>query len=400
MNDAPPFDELVPMGDDQGRFMLGKAGEYYLLYCVAGQVQDVELPGDRPYKVDALDPWAMTQWPVGSLKRGSFTATAPQHDLVYRFTPYAPGESLRPEAKPTASITEGVPPLAVEFSGNTDLRVAWDFGDGTLSDQRNPKHTFEDPGVYNVALTVTDDRGSSARSHVVILVDRDSSEPLVRIGFDDRDHPSLTKHGTAKRGDDGGWLFAKKAPWGRAESSEEVSDALGGLRSLTITGWVKPTELNVGSGGNRILYCLQNNKAGIDLVHLADGRMRLAVNGWPDRVKNDSSPGRLVVGKWTRFAVTYDSVSQKDNVAWYFSEPADSPDSGVAVRLDRKNTYNVGAVANRTGPLAIGNFNRTMRSYGWDRQFRGEIQSLIVFGSRISGRGALDRQMLKGLDPR
>ncbi len=394
MSDAPPFDELVPMGNDQGRFMLGKNGEYYLLYCPAGQVEQLELPGDRPYKVDAIDPWEMTQWPLGSLTGGSFTATAPQHDLVYRFTPYAPGESLRPEAKPTASATEGLPPLTVQFSANTKHGVAWDFGDGSLSEQHSPEHTFDKPGVYNVALTVTDDRGSSARSYVVILVDRDSSEPLLRVGFEGQDQPSLSQHGTAKRGDDGGWRFAKREPWGRAESSEEVSDSLGGLRSFTIAGWVKPTELAVGSGGNRILYCLQHDKAGIDLVHLADGRMRLAVNGWPDRVKNDSSPGRLVVGKWTKFVVSYDSVSQRQNVAWYFSEPADATNSHAVVQLDRKNTYNVGAVANRTGPLAIGNFNRTMCSYGWDRQFRGEIKGLILFGSRISGRGALDPKKL------
>jgi len=33
-----------------------------------------------------------------------------------------------------------------------------------------------------------------------------------------------------------------------------------------------------------------------------------------------------------------------------------------------------------------------MKSYGWDRQFRGQIKDLEVFGSRISGRGALDDQ--------
>lgn len=40
----------------------------------------------------------------------------------------------------------------------------------------------------------------------------------------------------------------------------------------------------------------------------------LAVNQWPDRVKNDSSPGRLAIGKWTFFAVTYDATSNQENV--------------------------------------------------------------------------------------
>ena len=397
MKTAPPFDELVPMGNDRGRFMLGKQGEYYLLYCLAGQTEIVDLPGSQPYKVDALDPWKMTEWSVGSLSSGSFTATAAEHDLVYRFTRYAPGEPLRPQAKPTASIIEGVPPLTVQFKSNTKHRVTWAFDDGAHSDQSAPTHTFEQPGVYTVVLTVTDDRGSTARGSVLILVDRDSSKPIVRAGFGDDDLPALKPNGTAKRAADGGLLFPPGKPWGRAETQEEVSGLLGALRSFTIVGWLKPEDLAIGSGGNRVLFCLQQAKAGIDLVHLADGRMRLSVNQWPDRVKNDSSPARLAVGKWTFFAVTYDATSHRDNVAWYFSKPAQVPDNNSAIRLDRKNTYNVGAVANRTGPLAIGNFNRTMQGYGWDRQFRGEIKGLMVFGSRISGRGALDLEALQTL---
>jgi hypothetical protein len=398
MQTAPPFDELRPLGDDQGRFLLGKESEYYLLYCLAGQVQKVELPGDRPYKVDVLDPWKMTQKPVGSARQGTFTATALQHDLVYRFTPYARGEHLRPEAKPTASTTEGVPPLAVQFHCNTPHAVAWDFGDGTQSDERDPTHTYALPGIYTATLTVTDGRGSSSRGSLVILVDRDAAEPLVRVGRDDADQPQLAIHGSVKRRDGGGWLFSNDEPFGRVESEDSASNRLGGLRSFTIAGWLKPAKLNIGSGGNRILFCLQQSRAGIDLVHLSDGRLRLSVNEWPDRVKNDSSPGRLVVGKWTFFTVTYDSTKQQENVAWYFSNPSELPESGSKVRLDRKTTYNVGAVHALTGPLAIGNFNRTMRSYGWDRQFRGEIRELWVFGSRIGGRGALKLDALSRLD--
>ncbi len=117
------------------------------------------------------------------------------------------------------------------------------------------------------------------------------------------------------------------------------------------------------------------------------------MNEWPDRVQNDSSPGKLVVGRWTRFAVTYDSTEATDNVCWYFSQPLDQPGPAPFV-LDCKTTYNVGPVTPDIGPLAIGNFNETMRGYGMDRQFRGEIRQLEIFGSRISGRGALSPKAL------
>ena len=127
---APAFDELQPLGDDQGRFLLAKPGEYYLLYVLGGKSQTIQLAGDRPYKVDALDPWKMKEWAAGTAPPGDYTAAAPKNDLVYRFTPYAPGERLRPEVRPTASVTEGVPPLAVRFDSATGGRTHWDFGDG------------------------------------------------------------------------------------------------------------------------------------------------------------------------------------------------------------------------------------------------------------------------------
>ncbi len=36
---------------------------------------------------------------------------------------------------------------------------AWDFGDGQTSTERNPSHTYQEKGAYDVTLTVTDDRG-------------------------------------------------------------------------------------------------------------------------------------------------------------------------------------------------------------------------------------------------
>ena len=163
MKTAPAFDQLKAMGNEKGRFMLGKEDEYYLVYCLGGQTDTVKLPASQPWKVDRIDPWEMTLWPEGTVSDGGYTVAAPEHDAVYRFTPYAPGEALRPSAQPTASVTEGVPPLTVQFKSNSDHRVAWTFGDGTTSNQLAPEHTFVEPGIYQVAMTVTDEKGGTAR---------------------------------------------------------------------------------------------------------------------------------------------------------------------------------------------------------------------------------------------
>ena len=133
MAEAPPFEDLEPLGDDQGRCLLAKPRQFYLLYCLDWRPQTIQLAGDRPYKVDALDPWEMTVTPLGTAQPGEYTARSARPDLAYRFTPYAPGEKLRPEAKISAPATEGIPPLTVTFRSETDGTAAWDFGDGSPS---------------------------------------------------------------------------------------------------------------------------------------------------------------------------------------------------------------------------------------------------------------------------
>jgi PKD repeat protein len=58
-----------------------------------------------------------------------------------------------------ASPTAGTDPLAVQF---TDLSAGgpsnwnWDFGDGTGSAMQHPSHVYNEPGLYDVRLTVSD----------------------------------------------------------------------------------------------------------------------------------------------------------------------------------------------------------------------------------------------------
>ena len=85
MAEAPAFHELQPMGDGKGRFLLAKPGEYYLLYCPDRRKQTLTLAGDRPYKVDAVDPWEMTITPVGTAPAGEFAVSSPKPDIAYRF---------------------------------------------------------------------------------------------------------------------------------------------------------------------------------------------------------------------------------------------------------------------------------------------------------------------------
>jgi chitodextrinase len=89
-----------------------------------------------------------------------------------------------PDSVPSKYIS-GEPPLTVQFSSSAskDLdgsiaSVEWDFGDGTTSNDPNPTHTYTEPGLYEVTLTVTDDHGLTAQD-TSIRIEVKAPEPTV-----------------------------------------------------------------------------------------------------------------------------------------------------------------------------------------------------------------------------
>jgi hypothetical protein len=331
----------------------------------------------------------MTVTSMGSAAPGRFNFTPPKVNYVLRVSAYKPGEKMRPEAKASAFPMEGTAPLKVQFSTPTKLRCRWTFGDGTSSSQRAPLHIYKEPGLYTAMLTATDKTGLSASVPLLIAVDWASDSPIVRVGFKDGDKPGTKLHGKIVRSKDGTYNFGDGEPWKWISVGDKAIEALEGLRSFTIMGWANPSSLKIGSGGNRIAFNLNYNRSGFDLVCLQDGRLRLAVNEWPDGIRNDSSPRKLRIGQWTFFAVTYDATKQQNNVRWYFGD-ADTP-----TQFDRTTTYNRGPTGKASGTLTVGNYNETIQRHGKDRQFRGRLRRIQVFGSRIGPRGAMSLNVIR-----
>ena len=378
-----PFEEMIPAELVGGHRVLSKEGQLYFVYCTSTEPLTLNLSGSRAYKVDGIDTWNMTITSLGSASPGMFSFTAPKLNYLLRLSVYEPDEKTRPEIKAIAEPAEGIAPLKVRFSASTPLRCRWAFGDGNSSFERNPAYTYTEPGLYTATLTTTAEDGLSSSLPLGIAVDRAIDTPIVRVGFKQGDSPGVRLHGTVDRSRDGAYDFGQREPWTWISIGDGPVEALEGLRSFTILGWANPTSLQIGSGGNRIAFNLNYNRSGFDLVHLRDGRLRLAVNEWPDGVSNDSSPGRLQTGRWTFFAVTYDGTKAKENVCWYFGD-ADRP-----ARLDKTTSYSRGPTGTASGTLTIGNYNESIQQHGKDRQFRGRLSGVEIFGSRIGPRGAL-----------
>lgn len=66
----------------------------------------------------------------------------------------------------TATPSTGVAPLNVQFAGNADgdndVTGEWDFGDGTVTDEDSPTHTYSAPGEYTWTYTLTDLIGNTS----------------------------------------------------------------------------------------------------------------------------------------------------------------------------------------------------------------------------------------------
>lgn len=79
------------------------------------------------------------------------------------------------KAEITPSIAHGPAPLKVTFdpseSTGSIKTYLWNFNDGETSNQTRPTHTFEDPGTYEVKLTVTDSSNNIASTTYQIIVE-------------------------------------------------------------------------------------------------------------------------------------------------------------------------------------------------------------------------------------
>ncbi|MDZ7859168.1 MAG: PKD domain-containing protein [Candidatus Krumholzibacteriota bacterium] len=72
--------------------------------------------------------------------------------------------------------TSGQAPLTVQFDGShrggcPDYTYAWNFGDGSTSNEKNPSHTYYSEGDCSASLTVTDSKNTAAENSVYVTVE-------------------------------------------------------------------------------------------------------------------------------------------------------------------------------------------------------------------------------------
>ena len=91
------------------------------------------------------------------------TVTGPGGTDTETKADYIVVEHETPVANFTADNTIGDAPLTVNFSDESTDDITsclWDFGDGETSTEQNPNHTYDNPGIYTVSLSVSGPHGS------------------------------------------------------------------------------------------------------------------------------------------------------------------------------------------------------------------------------------------------
>ncbi len=82
--------------------------------------------------------------------------------------PPTPSFSYTPEEPTDLEIVEFTD-SSIDLDGSI-INWTWDFGDGNVSYEKNPKHQYRNNGVYSVSLTLTDNDGAKRTTSKAILI--------------------------------------------------------------------------------------------------------------------------------------------------------------------------------------------------------------------------------------
>ncbi|MEZ4700287.1 MAG: malectin domain-containing carbohydrate-binding protein [Rhodothermales bacterium] len=175
-----PFQDMEPANDmtvNIDDYVLAKAGDVYAVYLPSGGTALLDLAGvGGAYDVLWYNPRT-----GGELKKGTVASVAggalatlglPPSETSNDWVAIVQSTDAPSNLPPTASFTYSI-------SGNNAFEVAfdasksddpdgsiadysWTFGDATTGTGEKPSHVYAQGGIYEVSLTVTDDKGATA----------------------------------------------------------------------------------------------------------------------------------------------------------------------------------------------------------------------------------------------
>jgi hypothetical protein len=310
--------------------------------------------------------------------------------LSFASTNPTTGVSVGVSPNDVGGLGAGTTPFARTFSNQMVVTLTAPATAATNVFQKWQRNGTDFSTNRVASLTVDADATFTA-----VYLNTAASGALVRLRFNERSGLATVNEGS------GGGAFALTAPvptWttnvpagvgaasaldfgvssaGYAVDSAAPLPALAGLARFTLTGWLNNRSTVQGSGGNRILSCVESSGAGFELVYRGDGSLDLGVNQPPSGVARSSAnriPAEFEASaaNWRFFAVTYDATARQ--AQFYFGSNA-----GDAA-FDRTVPYTDGGVVGATpGRLTVGHMPPALRSSFPNRIFRGIIDDIQLY---------------------
>lgn len=99
-----------------------------------------------------------------------------KENLIIVFSPNGPSADFSAD-----SGTVGFAPLVVDFtdkSAGNPKTWAWEFGDGSFSQNQNPSYTYNIPGIYTVNLTVSNSHGADVEAKINLITVKSKEGPV------------------------------------------------------------------------------------------------------------------------------------------------------------------------------------------------------------------------------
>jgi PKD repeat protein len=162
--------QAQPQNASNAQFTINHSGFYG---GPSPTVVEVDQRVTSPYLINQLGAFYFTPG-TNTIELSDLANGVVVADLVALMPLGNPSSLLRAEFG--ADVVAGSGPLAVQFTDASftygdgalfleDPAIAaweWDFGDGTTSGEQNPLHTYAEPGLYTVSLTITDEGGAQS----------------------------------------------------------------------------------------------------------------------------------------------------------------------------------------------------------------------------------------------
>ncbi|MBC7081578.1 MAG: PKD domain-containing protein [Thermoplasmatales archaeon] len=142
---------------------------------------------------------------------------------------------------------KGKPGESIQFYGSAYGGVNpyswnWSFGDGSYSNEQNPRHVYTKAGNYTVRLTVRDARGQTASSTTNAIINNPPSKPNIKGSNAGRKNIQYTFYFVSTDAD--GDKIKYKVDWGDGSSSE-TGFIKSGENAILTHAWKKEGKYNI-----------------------------------------------------------------------------------------------------------------------------------------------------------